>query len=427
MLRLLRLLLLRLTRYDEATFLGGLVIAGLCCRFAFLFLVWGFNSPIVDDGVDYHRIGVNLAHDGTFAGKTGVTARRAPLYPYFISWVYDLTGARPDAIVFVQAFMSGLLPILIYFLGKRLYDRHVGILAAMLAAFYPVFIFLPSRLMTENLFIVLLTGGLLYLVIHREGPAGHDLVAGAIFGLATLTRPTLLFSPPFLAIWYLMNSRTRLTASIRWLALIVGMGLCLVPWMIRNYLVFHHFIAVTTNSGITFMHDNNPYLKEMGWAGPQNRIFRPEHVFPQFAPTNPSWMRLNEAQQDKLLTTATVEWIRRNPGEFLRLLPRKLISFLNYRQGSNTREVSEALMDLAGFLSYGVLLPFMAIGLGWSLRFELPDQRLLHLITASFLLGVLVYAGGVRLRSPLEPVLLIFAAYALVRLSFEQPAQNPSR
>ncbi|MBN2385362.1 glycosyltransferase family 39 protein [bacterium] len=396
-----------------------LFLSALIMRVLFQLLFWGFGSPVVDDGRDYHRIAVNLIETGTFQGKTGTTARRPPLYPFFIAAIYSVTSPNPDAVRLVQIVLNAALVIWIYLFGRQVYGTRVGLLAGLLAVFYPVFVFLPARLLTENLFVILVFLVSWFLIRYARRSALHYFLGGTLLGLAILTRPALMMAPLFIAIWILGYASRFRTASIRFIALVLGMSCVIAPWTLRNYFLFHQFVPVTTNAGITFLHDNNPFVPKMGWAGPQNRIFQPELISPEFAPENEAWQELNEAQQDQAYFNYTLNWIKQNPIEFLKLLPRKLISYLNFRQGSNTAELSTVLMDLANLFSYGLLLPFMLIGFGWTFRHESPAQRLVHFLIATFVLGVMIYAGGVRLRVPIEPFLVLFAAYTLVSL-FEQ-------
>jgi len=390
-----------------------LFISAFAVRFLFQMLIWGFHSPVVDDGVDYHRLAVHLVDDGSFYGKTGVTARRAPLYPHFIAGVYLVFGQDPDAVRLVQIVVNSLLVVLIYLFGRQVYSDAVGILAGIFAVIYPVFVYLPSRFLTENVFVVLVFLSTWYLISHAQRSFVHYAIGGGLIGLAILTRPALLLAPPFLFLWVLGHSGRLRPALIRTLALTAGMACIMAPWTVRNYLVFDQFIPVTTNSGITLLHDNNVFIREMGWAGPQNRIFRPELIDPAFSEDSVTWQSLNEAEQDKAYFNYAIRWIYHNPGEFLLLLPRKIVSYLHFSQGANTVEVKTRLMDLVNLMSYGLLLPLMLVGFGWTLRHEGREQRLIHYILATFLLGVLIYAGGVRLRLPIEPFLLLFAAYTI--------------
>lgn len=388
-------------------------MAALFCRLLFQFLFWGFSAPVVDDGRDYHRLAVNLVETGSFFGKTGITARRPPLYPFFIASLYAIGGCNPNIVRLVQIMLSSLLVVFIYLFCTQLYGHVAGFLAALFSVFYPVFIFLPSRLLTENVFVFLVFCSVWYLISHARKSLLHYSIGGALLGLAILTRPALLLSPPFLAIWIILHTDGYWKSILRFVTLCIGMTVAIAPWSLRNYLVFNQFVPVTTNAGLTLMHDNNFHLQKMGWAGPQNRIFKPEEIIPGFTSKSTQWISLNEAEQDKIFFNYAIQWMKQNPFAFASLLPRKLISYLNFRQSSNTQELKGVLMDLANFFSYGLLLPFMMIGLCWTARFESSDQRLLHLIIAAFLCGVFLYAGSVRLRLPIEPFLLSFAAFAL--------------
>lgn len=398
-------------------------IIGFTARLCFCFIIWGIDRPPVDDGRDYYRIAVSLTEGSGFAGKTGITARRPPLYPFFISWIENLSLNTFVVVRLVQCFLGALLPLFIFDIARRMYRIEIGFIAACIAALYPIFIFLPSRFLTENLFTFLVLLAIWYFVRFEESGIHAYFIFGSLCGLAILTRPSLLLFLPLFVLWGFLRFRKK-TSFFLLSSFLFSLGAFLVvsPWSLRNYLVFGSFVPVTTNAGITFMHDNNPYLKEMGWAGPQNRIFRPEVVYSDLQDSR-AWLQMNEAAQDNYLMKRTRQWIGDNPSEFMYLLPRKVISFFNFRQASNTAELKTILMDIVSFLSYGILLPFMLIGFFWTLRVSPLKDTLLHLLIFSFLVGVILYAGSVRLRVPIEPYLIIFSSFTIHALFFNR-AEN---
>ena len=97
--------------------------------------------------------------------------------------------------------LAALAIVLIFLLGKEIYGREVGRLAALLAAVSPWFLLMSSTLMshTSSLFFNTLFLLLLFRFLRRPSP-GLGLAAGASWGIAFLIRPlnALFFSLVFL-------------------------------------------------------------------------------------------------------------------------------------------------------------------------------------------------------------------------------------
>ena len=82
--------------------------------------------------------------------------------------------------------------------------------------------------------------------------------AGMLIGLAALTQPGfLLFPGVVLASELLRNRPLRKTAES---TVLIGMAMvmAILPWTVRNYLVFHRVVLISTNGGSVFYRANNP-------------------------------------------------------------------------------------------------------------------------------------------------------------------------
>jgi hypothetical protein len=119
------------------------------------------------------------------------------LYEYGSQWVsiypfgHSLTLA-PSALLGVMWMFPPLLGaccvVLLYMVGRRLYDARTGAVAALLLAFSPFFLMQSASFMSHTtwLFYILLS---FYFLIDRQHPLA-GLAAGLCFGLALNTRPT---------------------------------------------------------------------------------------------------------------------------------------------------------------------------------------------------------------------------------------------
>ena len=383
------------------------------------YAAWQFTNPArapEDDGQDYLALAKSIAHNGTYAGIYGITSARPPLYPLALSVLYRLCRGALPCVRLWQVFLSLALYPLLWLLARRL---RLSPLAAWLLlicyTIYPVFLYLPTRILTENLFVPLL---LAFSVIFMDYKTPGRLAASAVTaGLAALTRPMFLIFPLFAASYIFIYQRGNYRKALRHTALLcLVMVLTIAPWTLRNYLTWHGFCPITTNSGNTLMINNNDLLFAIPGPTPQNRVFEKNILHPDFLPGTQKWDSMNELQRDRELLRRTFAWIRQHPGRFVRLWPRKLLSFWHYSQNPQSDRLRPGLKDLASLLSYGLLAPFMLLGFFLSLRDPQPNRLFPLLLVCHFTFTTLLFGGSLRFRVPLEPFLMAWAAMALAWL-----------
>ena len=127
---------------------------------------------------------------------------QAPGYPYFLAAIYKVFGRNYFAVGLIQIILDTILCLLLFCLGKKIFNPLTGILAAFLGALYRPFIFYSVTLLSDSLilFLSLLTLTSLYWALFRfrnsRFKIGDWALTGFIFGLATLTKPTILLFLP---------------------------------------------------------------------------------------------------------------------------------------------------------------------------------------------------------------------------------------
>ena len=74
-----------------------------------------------------------------YAFQPGIpTAHRTPIYPLFLSGVYFIFGHSYLAVRIMQAIIGALTCLLIYWLGKEIFDEGVGRVVSLIVVFYLV-------------------------------------------------------------------------------------------------------------------------------------------------------------------------------------------------------------------------------------------------------------------------------------------------
>jgi 4-amino-4-deoxy-L-arabinose transferase-like glycosyltransferase len=142
-----------------------------------------------------------------------------------------------------------------YLLGRRLAGPLAGLAAAILAATYPAFIENTGRMLAEPVALFWLPAAMLaFLWASDGGSLWRWLAPGALLGLTTLTRPeylpvAALFAVLALARVWLAHKRGLLPGVAAGALVVAAFCAVLAPWTVRNQLVLHRFVPVTTGGG----------------------------------------------------------------------------------------------------------------------------------------------------------------------------------
>jgi 4-amino-4-deoxy-L-arabinose transferase-like glycosyltransferase len=242
--------------------LTAILVGGAVLRVALW--MWFDELPIrIWDEQEYNLLATNLIQRGEYVYLPGTaTSLRPPLYPAAVAGLYWLFGLNNfQAVRLFQLVLSLLNVILLYRLGSEVFSRQTGLWLAGLYCFYPSMLGFNNLLLTEVLFTFLLCAACFSLVrfLNRERTS-YLLLAGALFGLAALTRSVLWLFPIILCGFLLLALRTeinrRLVGAVFFL---LAFSLIVAPWSIRNTRLEKTFITIDTMGGRNFMMGNYEY------------------------------------------------------------------------------------------------------------------------------------------------------------------------
>lgn len=390
-----------------------------------------------------------------------------PLYAYFLAGSRVLLGSI-TAVKLLQALVSALLVPAIGRVGTLLAGRRAGLISAACVAFYPELIWYAAHFWCETLFLTLtwwslerlltcdvrmpggripsgrvarrlraaviglaplatlrliwghsleaiagaallllvLVGvlGLWRLLARDDAALDAAAVAGGLWGLATLTRETLLYFAPVVLLWLLWRRRDGLARAA---AFAIPLLLVVAPWTYRNYVVTHAFVPVATSGALNLWQGNTSVPREQVYVLSE-AVRGPGHV--RIAQYRYHWNMAIEAIRERQ--------------------PRWLLDKLVAEMPAFWEADSLVLIHLTLKRAYGpfhpamacvvaiiVVLPYLALlvsGLVGALHLRLGRTTLL-------LLGFLVYYnlihvvthGFSRYRLPVLPVVFCVAALAI--------------
>ena len=417
--------------------------------------VFAFSQPgaEIHGSVAYDEYAVNLVETGVYGRVPGLAdAGLPPLYSTILSLIYRLFGRHYVAVAAAHILFDALSIALLYDICRRLFPRDpqrgegIGALAGLCFALYPYLIFQNLTLNDTALWILLvhLFVWLLLRLRERETLDRGTLLlaaeAGLVLGIATLARALLPALALLAVIWFLFKLSWTQTV-LRLLPVALVSLLVLLPWLMRSQRIYGDFVPIALNSGENIFQGNNPHSAAVFRAGYDVQwLTAPPDIPPLEQP-----VRRNNA-----LAEAGWRYLRENPGAIPELLLIKLgvywnpqvTPLRNLRQGeklavddkgevviisgegsqigvtaANAAYQDDGLFNVIGrgahVVYFGSLLLLALAGI-WLSRREWRMLSLLLFAQLSQTLMYLLFHPSTRYRSPTDPLLFVFSAYALL-------------
>jgi 4-amino-4-deoxy-L-arabinose transferase-like glycosyltransferase len=246
-------------------YLIKICLLGALLRFLFILVI---PTVPTNDFAYYELAAKSILHSASYSVWGLPDGNFPPGTSLFIASVYLFSFSENIFYVkLAQAVLSVADVLLIYFIAEKVFDTRSAKYAALLFALYPASILFNSVLASENIFLFF-NLCLLLLVVRMDKP-GTDakglagiFAAGLLLGLSIMTRSIALLLPlPVLAIILLKSAGKANLDLKKGLAIIlvclIGTSVVLVPWGMRNYLLFNRFSVTSWNSGYNFYMGNH--------------------------------------------------------------------------------------------------------------------------------------------------------------------------
>ena len=173
-----------------------------------------------------------------------------PLYPLLLAVVGLAVPLTFAVITALNTLLDLACAWLMTRLGRDLDAPQAGTLAAALYIVWPTNLGMAPLARKEPL-IALLVVALLVVLVQAIGRGRWQsgIAFGLLTGLLALAQPAMLFLPAMFALVALPWFKDRR----RWLAMMTIAAACaaltMVPWWVRNWLLFHRFVPLTAASG----------------------------------------------------------------------------------------------------------------------------------------------------------------------------------
>jgi hypothetical protein len=400
--------------------LFGLIVAGVVFRAVFGVLGVHDGDQVYGDAKAFEQYAQHLRNgDGYVLTEPLGNGRPSATHPPVFGGVLAAFSAvgldTPQQHRLALAVLGGLGVALIGLLGRELAGAAVGIVAAAIAAFHPLWM-LPGRaLYSESVYLIVVPAVLLLALRAVRGPTfGRFVVLGIATGVATLTRSEALLLAVFVGLPAVLlaapGRRLRCAA-----ALATGTVVVVAPWVVRNAVQLDG-PALSTNTGVTLV---GAYCDEMFRPGPRFGSWSVGCTFRELIAINRKVGPEPPVASDRRFVRHAIDLAR----EHARQVPNLMGAHIGrlwgfYHSGDQVsfedRTVHSHGWVVAGQYVHWVLLTFMVLGIACACRREwllIAGPVLMVMVTAA------VFYGSTRLRAAAEPSLALFAAAGIVWLA----------
>jgi hypothetical protein len=412
-----------------------LVLVGLAIRLA----VVGFLYPDQMDPARNHwhfafeqgKVADSIVQGHGFSSplfeNTGPTAFLTPVYPYFIAAVFVIFGTYSKACALVllslQALISALTSLPVFFAARRSFGERVALFSGWAWALFPLAIYWPAERIWPTWLATLLLTILFSMTLRLDRPVSLGawnlgvwkwIGYGLLWGFTALTEPVVLTVLPVMLGWigfrlYQQRERWFVPLTVASLAIII----CVSPWFIRNYEVFHRFIPFRDTMGLELLIGNNgdtSYWLPAALGSALTHKIGPWH-------NDAEWQRFKQIGELAYMAECkekAIAYIRANPRWFAIVSVRRFVFIWTHFWSFSPYYLAQEPDDPVNVAFNTLFTLLTMIGLWRAFRVNKPVAALYALVFLFF--PVMFYFTHVEVyyRRQIDPMMLVLAVYGVM-------------
>ena len=218
---------------------------------------------------------------------------------------------------------------------------------------------------------------------------------GLVWGIAALTNPSLLSFLPASGLYPVFRLYRNRTPWLRQAALAAALFfVCITPWLVRNRVVFGHWVFIRDNAPFEFSLGNYHLSNGMGWYGKHPSQNKFEYA---------KYAQMGELAYIGVHKRAALGFVKQYPGEFFSLCWTRLVAFW---------VGNPVTIDQGWRLSFfEPLSVFMLLGLLAALANRIEGAWLYFWLMLSYPVTYYLVFAQPRYRHAIEPEMLLLGAY----------------
>lgn len=347
-------------------------------------------------------------------------------YPLLLSVLYRIFGASLMTAKFLNVFISVIVAVLLYWIGKKVFNEESGRIAGLIFALWPAQIMYNSVLASEHVFMLFFAAGIALFIktqFYMKGAYKYlfPALTGVSLALAHIIRPvsSMLF-PVLIFYLFVFVKNTPLKKTI-----LHKLGV--ISLMLAGFVVIMAiFNAVVVNlTGVQVWRSSSGFSLLVGTNYQSSGMYssEDEKIISEY---NYDFDKIHSES-----TKRAIERIKSSPLNFMRLAEKKFIlqwtseDFGLYWSINKVTERTPAAeiannksnwIELLVQLFYIALLLFATVGFIYSKRAENYFTAIFLMLFGAFVAAHTLLEVQSRYHYPVIPVLIIVAGYGLCEL-----------
>jgi outer membrane protein assembly factor BamB len=214
---------------------------------AMFFLNLGSGPLWATDEQTYSQWAYHMFKTGNYLtpwtfGQLEIGVGKPPLFMWLMSLAYQIFGVNNFASRFWSPVFGALSLVVVFYLGRKLYNSFVGFLSALVLGTFTTFYLFARHAMTDVTFIFFTLASVYFLLLNEksEGSNRCAALAGLFLGLAFLTKQLEAFLIPLIIFSYFIATRRgmRFFFTKRFALFWQAAFLVASPWVIYMILRF---------------------------------------------------------------------------------------------------------------------------------------------------------------------------------------------
>jgi len=350
--------------------LGLIIFLGLFIRFLPIFTYLqerpGFREGVIlhSDAKGYHDMALIFVDNGPegilyklndiykSAEIPYLTAFRTPAYPVFIYLVYSIYGIKPLLVLLCQIFLNVMTAFLMFEISVLIFKKnYLALLSAFLYIISPLAIIYSVSMYAESFFTFFFTLTIFsFFYAQKKKKLIYFVATGLLLGLTTLIKPITLYFLPIFFITLIFSEKFSIVnlrkKVIEFCLILFFFFLVLLPWQLRNYLLFNHYT-------ISFQQGRELLVWRVGSCIAQSDNLDKELV----------WSRIQEPYlnipdifvRSKAQQAAAIKYIKDNPVKFARCSLNGAKNFFVTKKMANNLGIGEKHEFLESLSSVGMI------------------------------------------------------------------------
>lgn len=382
----------------------------------FDFLLW-------DERI-YHDWALKIA-GGTFSSET--VYEFSPLPAYLMALIYRLFSPDVVYVRYMNILFGTGICALVYGIGRRIGGGGAGLVAGLLAAVYEPLVFYSIVPLKTTLGVFFFSLAVLLFLHCLERPAWKSLLfLGAASGLLLNVRPNalpMIAVLPLTLLWVQIHRHAVRNAVVIFGFFLVGFGIVVSPFVIRNLTVAGRFALTTSQAGFNLylgnhLHSPDPYYRPVPFA-----VTSPFAQGVQFTieASRREGRRLSPEEASRFWTQEVLDLAKERPGAFFAKLSRKTLVLFNRFEAGDHYDIG-FLQREAGFMcpflpDFTLVFPLGLAGLILAVFKRSNAAVSLLVLFLLYAATLVIFFTNARYRLPLLVILIPYAAALLVEVA----------